>query len=85
MTQPRVMVSKEELTRILGPSMINFALFMTGDTPTGKAVRLLYENTGQFDLNDPFVKDSLIPLLVANGALSESDVAVISQYVADLT
>lgn len=77
----KVFVTKAELLRILGPESWSFAMFMASGSQEGTAMRILFENVDDFDLNDSIVKDMLLPLLLQVGAISQSSIDNITSYV----
>ena len=79
--EQEVFVTKTTLINLLGASALSFAMFISGDTLEGKAIRVLFENVDRLDLNCEFVKQYMIPVLVANNAIAAGDVARINDYV----
>jgi hypothetical protein len=76
-----VFVSKTTLINLMGNSAIPFAMFMAGDTIEGKAIKILFENIDQMDLNCSLIKDNMIPLLQSVGVLNADDIIRINDYI----
>lgn len=78
-----VMVTKAQLITLLDASAFSFAMFMASNTQEGTAVRILFENVDELDLNGTVVKDYLIPMLLQVGAVDAVAAGRVAQYVAE--
>lgn len=76
-----VFVTKTTLINLLGDAAIPFAMFMAGDTIQGKAVKILFENIDQLDLNCAMVQNQMIPLLKQVGVIGVAEEAAIVHYI----
>lgn len=77
-----VFVTKTTFINILGPSAINVAAFLTGDSVEGKSLKFLFENVESLDLNCDLVKFYIVPALQSSGSITQVDVDRINQYIA---
>lgn len=76
-----VFVNKTTLINLIGPSAFKFALFISGDTAEGKAMKVLFENIDSLDLNCDLVQNQIIPIMVNTGVFTQDDVNRIQAYV----
>lgn len=76
-----VFVSKVTLINLLGSAAIPFAMFMASGTQEGTAIRILFENIDQLDLNCDLVKVQMVPMLQQAGVLQQTDVDRINAYI----
>jgi len=78
-----VFVTKTTLINLLGPSALAFAAYISSDDPNGKALKVLFENIDNLDLNCDLVQQQMIPLLRYNNVITEEDQTRIQSYIAD--
>jgi hypothetical protein len=76
-------VTKTTLINLLGPSALGFAAYIRSDDPNGKALKVLFENIDNLDLNCDLVQQQMIPLLRYNNVITEEDQTRIQAYIAD--
>ena len=83
MSHHEVFVNKTTLINILGPSAMKFAVFISGDSVEGKAMKVLFENIDLLDLNCELVQEQILPTMVAVGVFDQSDIDRINSYVSN--
>lgn len=76
-----VFVSKMTLINLLETSAFPLAMFMASGTQQGTAMRILFENIDQLDLNCAFVQQQVIPMLMQASVISQTDVDRINSYI----
>jgi hypothetical protein len=78
--QNLVMVTKAQLITLLDDCAFSFAMFLASGTTEGTAVRILFENVNELDLNGSIVKAQLMPLLLTVGAVNQAAVDRVTAY-----
>ena len=77
-----VYVTKGILYEILGTDALKFAQFLICDNEEAKALKLMYSDMVEINLNSNVIKYGVIPLLKSYSVISEETEANINAYVA---
>ena len=73
--------AKNKVWGLLGDCAPGFAIYCNNKTTdNAKAVGYMFENQDGFDLNDPLVENTLLPILKADGIIDDACITRIYNF-----